>query len=127
MKGCEETVHPPFEDADGKIRNRARVTWWKDAGPEIPTDKTVVFGHYPNLPPVAGRRDTFVPPYAGGPVAFRNWLRDLAAHVPSSGVVPVGEPHRFICVDYAGVAAGNGHQCVGAYRWPERQVAWACT
>lgn len=52
MKGFEVAAPEPFEDNDGKTRNRIRAVWWKDGRHLVLTDKPQVFGHYWNAPPV---------------------------------------------------------------------------
>jgi hypothetical protein len=124
LKGYEVEA-AKFRDRDGKVRDRARVTWWDLPSPPVPGDKLTVFGHYWNLPPMPGIHDAFAPPHPPGTGPLRDWQRRNAASAPRSGTVQVSERVRFVCVDYSGVPDGNVRNgCVGAFRWPERQVAW---
>ena len=124
LKGYEIPC-PPFKDRDGKTRDRARVTWWDLALPPVPTDELTVFGHYWNLPPMPARaHDAFAPPHPPGTDPLRAWQRANAASTPAFGTVAVPPEVRFVCVDYSGVPDGNAGSCVGAFRWPERQVSW---
>lgn len=122
LKGYEVPC-APFIDRDGKDRDCARVTWWAHASPPVPTDKLTVFGHYWNLPPTAAHK-AFVPPHPPGTDELREWQRTHAGATPPFGSVEVPADARFVCVDYSGVPDGNAGSCVGALRWPERQVCW---
>ncbi len=122
IKGYERRVATPFLDNDGKLRDAIRVTWWAD---EMWAQPRTVFGHYWNIPPVAGEHEALAPPFASGHPDLRNWHTRLAGLVPDEGRYPVGRERR-ICVDYNGVTLVSERACVGAYRWPENEVAWAC-
>ena len=124
LKGYEARAAEPFDDADGKTRDRERVTWWRLAAPPVPSDKLTIFGHYWNVPPIPGEHDELAPPFASGTPALGRWQHALAWKVPLAGTVQVPRAARFACVDYNGVVDGGGGSCVGAFRWPEHQVAW---
>ncbi|HEY3448864.1 MAG TPA: metallophosphoesterase [Myxococcales bacterium] len=123
LKGYEVEC-AEFRDRDGKRRDRARVTWWDLERPPVPTDKLTVFGHYWNLPPMPGIHDSFAPPHPPGTDPLRDWQKRNAGSAPRSGTLQVGERVKFVCVDYSGVPDGNAGSCIGALRWPERQVSW---
>jgi hypothetical protein len=128
IKGYEEKADMPFTDNDGKVRDLIRATWWLEPGPHIPQDKVTVFGHYWNLPPVAGRHEEhFAPPYPSGHASLRSWQSELVSHVSDRGTASVPQGKKFISVDYNGVATVSAGACVGAYRWPEHHVAWVRT
>lgn len=122
MKGYERLVEVPFLDNDGKERDAIRVTWWSEETWDQPR---TVFGHYWNLPPVAGVHEALAPPFASGHPDLRTWQRATADKVPDEGRWRVRGQRR-ICVDYNGVTLVSDRACVGAYRWPEDEVAWAC-
>lgn len=124
MKGYEAAADAPFLDGDGAERHRVRVTWWTGDRAEIAHDRTTVFGHYWNLPP-HGDVPTFAPPHPSGHPALRSWQSTHAPQVPARGRVAVPAEVRHVCIDYNGVMIGAGRPCVGALRWPEREVAWA--
>ncbi|MBI3180537.1 MAG: hypothetical protein HYZ28_00080 [Myxococcales bacterium] len=98
-----------------------RATWWQDADPLVLRDRTQVVGHYWNVPPLDGQ---FCPPHPSGHPALRQWQRALSQRVLHSGSAPfTGE---VACVDFNGVTlAADDRACIGALRWPERQIAWA--
>lgn len=125
LKGYEAVAQKAFIDSDGKERNRIRVPWWIGAQPEIPTDRVTVFGHYWNLPPVRGGHDKFAPPFPSGHPDLKKWQREIVDRVPARGIVDVPAGETSVCIDYNGVFDAKGGSCVGAFRWPERQVAWA--
>lgn len=102
-------------------RNFIRVPWWQDANAPVLRDRTQVVGHYWNLPPVENQ---FCPPHPSGHALLREWQTRLVNQVPSRGRAPFeGE---VACIDYQGVTlASDKVACVGAFRWPEREVAWA--
>lgn len=129
IKGYEERADAPFEDNDGKLRDLIRATWWRKPSPPIPTDKITVFGHYWNIPPIPGQHDEFfAPPHPSGHGDLRAWQERLAPHVPERGTFAIPVTERFISVDYNGITSvKNAGACVGAYRWPEHEVAWART
>lgn len=124
MKGYEAAADAPFLDSDGAERHRVRVTWWTGSRPEIAADRTTVFGHYWNLPP-HGDAPTFAPPHPSGHPALRAWQADRAPAIPARGRATVPADVRHVCIDYNGMMIGAGRPCVGALRWPEREVAWA--
>jgi hypothetical protein len=41
------------------------------------------------------------------------------------GTLDLGHDAQFVCVGYNGVFNAGGGSCIGAYRWPEHQVASA--
>ena len=103
------------------MRHRIRATWWKDATSQVLTDKPQVFGHYWNLPPIDG---DIAPPYPPGHPKLRAWSRDLEKRVPDSGRLRMSKD--IACVDFNGVTiASTTRACIGALRWPEREIAWA--
>jgi hypothetical protein len=110
---------------DGEARSGVRTAWWESEDPEIPRDKITVFGHYWNLPPVPGLHSSFVPLHARRTAGFEHWLHRVVGHVPPQGLVDVPRSVEFVCVDYSAVLGVGAATCVGAYRWPEHQVAWA--
>jgi hypothetical protein len=128
LKGFEEPS-APFVDNDGKRRDRIRSVWWEGEDPRVERDRPVVVGHYWSLPPVEGRH---TPPHPSGHTALRDWHRRvLDAHpeltrgpLPRFGHRPARVP--VVCVDYQGLTRTLGDEaCVGALRWPEREVVWA--
>ncbi len=121
MKGFEVPAPEPFRDNDGKIRHRIRAVWWKDGRHLILTDKPQVFGHYWNAPPLNGH---FAPPFPSGHPKLRAWGEDMARCCPASGRLPlVGD---VACVDFHGITrASSDRACIGALRWPEREIVWA--
>ncbi len=122
MKGREVPAAAPFPDEDGTIRDTIREVWWRDAMATVRRDRAQVFGHHWNLPPCGS--GLMAPPEPSGSPDLRAWARDLALGVPPTGRAPmVGE---FACVDYHGVTRATGQACIGALRWPERELAWAC-
>lgn len=120
MKGYEELAATPFRDSDGKRRTHERVAWWQRPEAPVRQDRTLVVGHYWNLPPMDG---SFCPPHPSGTPALRAWQDSNADKVPASGEAAC--PTDVICVDFNGVTLASERACVGALRWPERQVAWA--
>ena len=121
LKGFEAPAAKPFRDNDGKLRTRVRATWWSNAREHVLTDKPQVFGHYWNVPPIEG---DFAPPHPSGHPALRAWCQPLAGACPETGSVPL--EGDFACVDFNGVTRARADRaCVGALRWPERQVVWA--
>ena len=121
IKGFELPAEKPFRDNDGKLRTRVRATWWSSARELVLTDKPQVFGHYWNVPPVEGQ---FAPPHPSGHPDLRAWCDPLAKVCPETGSVPL--EGDFACVDFNGVTNARADlACVGALRWPEREVVWA--
>jgi hypothetical protein len=124
IKGYEVPADRPFQDSDGKVRTMARATWWlQDAARTLvlQDDAVEVVGHYWNLPPVV---EQFCPPFPSGHPDLRSWQKRLASSVPSRGRVHTDA--KTVCVDYNGLTlVSDGIACVGAYRWPEREVVWA--
>jgi hypothetical protein len=132
IKGFEIEAPEPFMDIDNKERFLLRAMWWDpddDHSDQIPTDKLTIFGHYWNLPPIHGVNSAVVPRWWSGHPYLRAWQVARAEKVSSEGLADAG-PERFVCVDYNGFSEGMKdweRGCVGAYRWPEHQVAWAHT
>jgi hypothetical protein len=125
MKGHERDAPEPFADSDGHLRTEMRVTWWQEDDPEVPRDRTIVVGHYWNLPPDAQAASPhWAPPWPSGHPRLRAWWADLGPRLAPSGRRPfTGE---VVCVDFNGYGRFMGDRgCVGALRWPERELVWA--
>jgi hypothetical protein len=121
MKGYEIPAPEPFKDNDGRPRTRIRALWWKPEHlADVLHDRTQVFGHYWNLPPIDG---DMAPPHPSGHPALRAWARKLAPRIPSTGRLPLAGD--LACVDFQGVTNASDRACVGALRWPERELVWA--
>jgi len=121
IKGYEVPAAEPFTDNDGKLRRKIRALWWKDDRlSDVVHDRTQVFGHYWNLPPIDGQ---VAPPHPSGHPALRAWARDLAPRVPPSGRRKLAGD--LACVDFQGVTNASGHACIGALQWPEKEIVWA--
>lgn len=123
LKGIEGPTPAPFKDADGKLRYRERVCWWQSPRPEVPQDLTV-FGHYWHVPPGPGTHGLFAPPHPSGTPQLARWQEEFAHRVAPEGRLAVPSDQRFVCVDFNGVLDGGGGSCLGAFRWPEREIAW---
>ncbi len=120
MKGFEVAA-PRFLDNDGKERDRIRAVWWKNTRHLVLTDKPQVFGHYWNAPPVAGH---FAPPHPSGHPDLRTWGAEMLAKCPPAGRLPL--TGDVACVDFHGITrASRDRACIGALRWPEREIVWA--
>jgi hypothetical protein len=124
IKGYEEPAAEPFDDPDGQRRDLVRVCWWQGQRPEIPRDGVTVFGHYWCLPPSADA-PLFAPPHPSGHPDCLRWEHSLAAGVPGQGRHAAPADERFLCIDYNGMLRSIDQGCVGAYRWPEHELAWA--
>ncbi len=121
MKGHEVPAAEPFEDFDRKIQTKIRELWWRDGLATVCRDRPQVFGHYWNLPPSVGGQMT--PPEPPGHPKLREWAAARALGVPPAGRHPmIGD---VVCVDFQGVTKATDHACIGALRWPEREIAWA--
>jgi hypothetical protein len=121
IKGYEVLAPEPFIDNDGKVRDRIRALWWKgDRLADVLHDRTQVFGHYWNLPPIDGE---LAPPHPSGHPALRAWAKGLAPRVPPSGTLELNG--TVACIDFQGVTNASDRACIGALRWPERQIVWA--
>jgi hypothetical protein len=121
MKGYEVTACEPFMDNDGKLRTRIRALWWTPEHlPEVLHDRTQVFGHYWNLPPIEG---DLAPPHPSGHPALRAWARNLAPRIPLTGRLRLDG--ALACIDFQGVTNASDLACIGALRWPEREIVWA--
>lgn len=124
IKGYEREAPAPFVDADGHTRTLERACWWRDADSPVPRDRRTIFGHYWSLPPRAVAA-LFAPPHPPGHPDNATWIRRHASELPPEGTYPVPSDERFICVDYNGLLHHHPTGCIGAYRHPEAQVAWA--
>jgi hypothetical protein len=120
IKGYEEATAKLFHDADGKKRTRVRATWWSPRSASVLLDRPMVVGHYWNLPPVGGE---FCPPEPSGHPRLKAWQKENSVRVSDHGTRACDAD--IICVDYNGLTAASERACVGALRWPERQVVWA--
>ena len=127
LKGFEEPS-APFVDNDGKHRERIRSIWWNGDRSRVLHDRAQVVGHYWNLPPVAGE---FMPPHPSGHHELRAWQEQTLADHPAlrgNGLPSSGrqmDAPDIVCVDFNGVTRSAGNAaCVGALRWPEREVVW---
>lgn len=120
MKGFEVAVQVPFLDNDGKERRRIRAVWWRDQLDQVLRDRPQVFGHYWNLPPIDG---DMAPPHPSGHPDLRDWARSLLPRVPESGRLEM--TGDIACVDFQGMTNGSSRACIGALRWPEREIVWA--
>lgn len=116
-----ELASEPFLDNDGNLRTRIRSTWWKELrSGHVLTDRPQVFGHYWNLPPIDG---DMAPPHPSGHPKLRAWALGLVNRVPEMGRLPMtGE---VACIDFHGVTKASSRACIGALRWPEREIVWA--
>ncbi|MDF1562303.1 MAG: metallophosphoesterase [Deltaproteobacteria bacterium] len=134
LKGFEEEAPEPFTDNDGKVRHRIRSTWWLGDRSAVLDDRPQVVGHYWNLPPVGEGRPSFMPPHPSGHEALRRWQERTVAEHPELDGAP-GRPFPrhgrrsgaddLVCVDFNGVTqTSDSVACVGALRWPEREVVW---
>lgn len=120
MTGFEIDTPEPFYDNDGKLRTRIRSVWWKDGQHLVLNNKTQVFGHYWNCPPLDGN---IAPPFPSGHPQLRAWSRDMVNRCPPSGRMQL--KGDFVCVDFQGITlASDKHACIGALRWPEREIVW---
>ena len=122
MKGFEVVAPAPFKDNDGKLRHKIRAVWWKDdARHLVLSDKTQAFGHYWNAPPIDGH---FAPPHPSGHPDLRAWGEAMLRRCPPEGSLPLAGD--VACVDFHGLTrASSARACIGALRWPERQIVWA--
>lgn len=126
LKGHEQAVSPPFLDADGAERHEVRVRWWASHDPDVPRDLPLVVGHYWNLPPLPGAdgRVHWAPPAPSGHPDLRAWWKAHAPRIPPEGRVAWTSDH--LCIDFNGFSRALGDRaCVGALRWPDREVVWA--
>ena len=124
IKGYETPTDTPFLDNDGKLRRVIRTPWWQPEFSEVPRDVRLVFGHYWNMPPHEPNM-AFVPPYPSGHPESRTWYHSQA-NIPQYGQIPLDAHTTAICIDYNGITKEGSRACVGAYRYPESAVAWAC-
>jgi hypothetical protein len=125
IKGHERAAAEPFADADGHLRTEVRVTWWQEADPEVPRDRVIVVGHYWNLPPEpTAAAPHWAPPWPSGHPQLRAWWKDLGPRLaPAGRRAFTGD---VVSVDFNGYSRFMGNLgCVGALRWPERELVWA--
>lgn len=125
MKGHEREAPEPFSDSDGHLRTEMRVTWWQETDPDVPRDRAIVVGHYWNLPPEPGVvAPHWAPPWPSGHPRLRAWWKALGPRLAPAGRRPfTGD---VLCVDFNGYGRFLGDLgCVGALRWPERELVWA--
>lgn len=125
LKGYEVDAPEPYPDNDGRMREKIRVLWWRDEHDEVPKDRRIVFGHYWNMPPVEGRHEAFVPPHPSGHPDLRAWFESLRPYVQPEGRMAVPPELKAVCIDFNGMMRVDGPPTVGAYRYPEAEVAWA--
>jgi hypothetical protein len=127
LKGHEAAADAPFLDADGRLREEIRVLWWQNGDPTVPRDRPLVIGHYWNLPPASendGEPPHWAPPWPSGHPELRAWWQRHAPKVALEGRRTWTGDH--LCVDFNGLTRALGDRaCVGAMRWPEREVVWA--
>ncbi len=132
MKGPERSAVQPFEDVEGKERDKERTCWWLlSESPDVPSDRPIAIGHYWGGPPLGG---ALAPPHPSGTPELRQWCEALAAQLPPQGELPLepgwasgGSSPTAVCVDFNGMTryAGDGRGWAGALRWPEGEVVWA--
>ncbi len=121
VKGPEEDTEP-YQDAYDKTRTEQRVLWWQRADQPVPRDELTVFGHYWSLPPVPGLVDAFAPAHPTGRLRHAEWRKTVSPHVERLGVRSVPDDVTAVCIDFTAV---EDKECIGAFRWPEREVWWA--
>jgi hypothetical protein len=119
MKGFEMDTDQPFTDNDGKVRTRVRCAWWNNGMHLVLNDKPQVFGHYWNCPPIHG---DMAPPHPTGTPRLREWGRRIAERCPPSGRIQM--QGNMVCVDFQGITLASDRACIGALRWPEREIVW---
>lgn len=124
IKGYELPAPAKFTDSDGKERDVVRAVWWNDPDAPVPRDRITVFGHYWNVPPTDSEQPV-APPFASGHPELARWQKERSERTSDRGVLDLAHGAQLVCVDYNGVFNAGGGSCVGAYRWPEHQVAWA--
>lgn len=124
VKGFESAAKKPFKDNDGVLRKMVRAQWWQPEYKEVPRDKRIIYGHYWNLPPIAGHPNHFTPPYPSGHPDLRDWANTHHKLVADSGRVNVPTQAEAVCVDFNGLTKAGSRACVGAYRYPEAEVVW---
>ncbi len=127
MKGFEVDAEEPFQDNDGTERKRIRANWWETDDDAVIRDRVQVFGHYWNMPPV---EHDFAPPHPAGHPKLRRWQKRLLKKEPwIEEDVPLCRHIKLqgkaACIDFQGVTQSSKlAACVGAFRWPEREVVW---
>jgi hypothetical protein len=120
MKGFETDAASPFIDNDGKQRTRIRCAWWEEGLRHLVLDDTPqVFGHYWNCPPIDGH---MAPPFPTGTPQLREWGKRMAERCPPSGRMQM--QGNMVCVDFQGITLASDRACIGALRWPEREIVW---
>ena len=123
IKGFELPADEPFVDNIGVVRDLRRVCWWQEPDSPVLSDKLCVFGHYWNVPPTAG--NNWAPPYPSGHPRLRAWFEESWPQVADRG--RRAHEGAYACVDFNGITRADPERaCAGAYRWPEREIAWAC-
>ena len=121
IKGFEFGPVEPFPDSEGKLRKQVRVTWWLEPNAPVLRDRAQVVGHYWNLPPID---DNFCPPFPSGHQKLRRWQSAHAPNIPARGRANLRGD--VACIDFQGLTlASKTLACVGALRWPEREIVWA--
>jgi hypothetical protein len=120
IKGYEVDAAEPFHDNDGKLRSRIRAMWWRDGLHDVLTDRPQGFGHYWNVPPIDGNVAPLQP--AGHP-ELRAYSRRVAERCPPIGRMPM--TGDIACIDFQGITRVTDRACIGALRWPEREIVWA--
>ncbi|MEO1339354.1 MAG: metallophosphoesterase, partial [Myxococcota bacterium] len=98
LKGYETKALVPFTDNDGRERDMIRTQWWLPQHAEVPKDRRIIFGHYWNMPPIAGRHDAFVPPHPSGHPDLRAWFDAHQTAVASKGRISVPKSVPAVCV-----------------------------
>ena len=122
LKGTKVKAPEPYQDNDGHWRKKMRLNWWSPEYNSVPRDKRIVFGHYWNIPPITDVHEDFVA--AADLPKIRSEFENLAQFVENTGLVKVPSTINEICIDYNGVTRALKRPCVGAYRYPEAEVAW---
>jgi hypothetical protein len=127
LKGYEEASEP-FLDADGHERRTIRSTWWNSPKAPVQQDLPLVVGHYWNLPPDARvlrpAGEAFCAPHPSGHPTLKKWQAAFAGIIEETG--RVSWTSSVACIDFNGVTyASPDRACVGALRWPEREIVWA--
>lgn len=121
LKGPQVPTAIFYVDSDGHRRHDRYPLWWRDDEVEVLRDRTQVFGCYRQVPPILGH---FAPAHPPGSHEHRKWLRQTALMVPHFGATPLVGDHA--CINFHALRRRERDlACVGALRWPERQIVWA--
>jgi hypothetical protein len=127
MKGYEVPAEEPFPDMDGQSRDQIRAMWWNDGRRQVVPHPAQVFGHYAGLPPVNGEllpsRPTGHPALLAQAHRRVNGANKQALKRLLEGTAPM--TGDLACIDFHGVTAVSPKACIGALRWPEREIVWA--